>query len=200
MEVEVVSAGLDAVRGERPPPEVQEVMRDYGIDVSGHRAKVLEDAEAERADLILTMALHNSQRLLTRRQELVDRVFTLKEFVLQGEKKSGLLAGSPPEERARALKGWIRGMEGWRPGLESDLNTRLRLFMLYYFYVYDHTFTIDDPLGQSMDFLRRTAEEIRDLVVRMAEPGLLGLVGGESVSRSRGGPERGDESEGGGNG
>jgi len=177
--VEVTSAGLDAREGEPPPPEVLEVMGEMGYDLSGHRSRGLDERQVRGADLILTMAMHNSSRLLTVHQEAVDRVFTLKEFVIQGKSKGGGLRAESPEERLRELKKWIRHVEGLEaaPG-EGDLNQKLRLFMLHYFHLYDHRFSIDDPLGQSVEFLRRTAEEIRFFVGELAGPSLLGLTGG----------------------
>ncbi|MBC7246672.1 MAG: hypothetical protein H5T73_02675 [Actinobacteria bacterium] len=175
--VEAVSAGTDAREGEKAPPEVVEVMRGFDLDVSGHRARLLTGADVEGSDLILTMAMHNSQRLLTMYQDAVDRVFTLKEFVIQGKEKGRRLSSRDPETRLRELKGWIRHVEGLEKGPgEGNLNEKLRLFFLHYFYLYDHSFTIDDPLGQSVEFMRRTALEIRDCVREMAGRELLGLL------------------------
>jgi protein-tyrosine-phosphatase len=176
-DIVISSAGLQARDGDQPPPEVLAVMREYGLDVSGHRARLMQRSDVEGADLILTMAMHNSSRLLTEHQDAVDRVFTLKEFVVQGEKKGAELGDEDPEKRLQELKGWIRHIEGLEaaPG-EGNLNEKLRLFFLHYFHIYNHDFTIDDPLGQSMDFMRRTAEEIRDAVHRLVDADLLALV------------------------
>ncbi len=175
-EVKVGSAGLDAREGQPPPREVLEVMSEWGLDVSAHRSRSLGEEDVERADLILTMAMHNSQRLLTRHQETVGKVFTLKEFVIQGREKGHRLRSRSPEERLQELKAWIRHIEGLESGPgEGGLNEKLRLFFLHYFHLYDHRFTIDDPLGQSMDFMRRTAEEIRGCVRELAGPDLLRL-------------------------
>jgi len=177
--VKVGSAGLDAREGEPPPGEVIKVMGEWGLDVSGHRSRLLVEEDVKRADLILTMAMHNSQRLLTRYQEAVDKVFTLKEFVVQGREKGHPLRSGSPEDRLRELKSWIRHVEGLERGPgEGDLNEKLRLFFLHYFHLYDHRFTIDDPLGQSLDFMRRTAREIRECVRDLAGPDLLRLLPG----------------------
>jgi len=175
--VETSSAGIDAREGEEAPAEVVEAMRGFGLDVAGHRARKLTGEDMERADLVLTMAMHNSQRLLTLYQEAVDRIFTLKEFVIQGKAKGGELSSADPEQRLRELKKWIRHVEGLEkePG-EGDLNEKLRLFFLHYFHLYDHRFTIDDPLGQSREFVRRTALEIRECVREMAGRDLLNLL------------------------
>jgi protein-tyrosine-phosphatase len=174
--IEIISAGIEAEEGALPPGEVIEVIREYGLDLSGHRAHRLGQADVDEADIILTMAMHNSQRLLTQHQEAVQKVFTLKEFVLQGKKRSGELFDQDPEKRLSDLRRWIRYIEGLElPPGEDNLNLHLRLFFLHYFHIYDHQFTIDDPLGQSMDFMRRTAEEIRESVQQLLGPDLLAL-------------------------
>ncbi len=176
-DIAITSVGLQAEEGSTPPAEVITVMKEMGFDVSGHRARRLRGEDVEGADLILTMAMHNSSRLLTAYQEAVDRVFTLKEFVIQGEKRGCELAESDPEKRLRELRGWIRNIEGLELEPERvDLNGHLRLFLLHYFHIYDHSFTIDDPLGQSMDFMRRTAQEIQDAVQRLVGADLLALT------------------------
>jgi protein-tyrosine-phosphatase len=173
----ISSVGLQAEEGSTPPPEVFMVMKELGFDISGHRARLLGREDVEDADLILAMAMHNSSRLLTAYQEAVDRIFTLKEFVIQGERRGREVEERDPERRLRELKAWIRHIEGLdvEPG-GGDLNERLRLFLLHYFHIYDHSFTIDDPLGQSMDFMRRTADEIKDAIHRLVGSDLLGLT------------------------
>lgn len=177
-DITIGSVGLQAEEGSFPPPEVLAVMEEMGFNISGHRARLLRGEDVEKADLILAMAMHNSSRLLTAYQEAVDRVFTLKEFVIQGEKKGRELEERDPEKRLRELRGWIRHIEGLElePG-KGDLNEQLRLFLLHYFHIYDHSFTIDDPLGQSMDFMHRTAQEIREAIRRLVGADLLSLTG-----------------------
>jgi len=175
-EIYLSSAGLAAEEGRPPPPEVIAVMREYGHDVSGHRAHLLNQADVDEADLILTMAMHNSQRLLTEHQEAVNKIFTLKEFVIQGEQRGRELEEEDPERRLEDLRGWIRRIEGLEPSSHGeDLNEQLRLFFLHYFHIYDHSYTIDDPLGQSDEFMRRTAEEIREFVNRIMAGDILAL-------------------------
>lgn len=175
-QVIVSSAGLQADEGGTPPPEVLAVMEEFGLDVSQHRAHLLGREDVDEADLILAMAMHNSSRLLTAYQEAVDRIFTLKEFVIQGMKKGRGIEERDPEKRLVELRKWIRHIEGLERGSdEQDLNLKLHVFMLHYFHIYDHSFGIDDPLGQSMEFMRRTAHEIRDAVRCLVGKDLLAL-------------------------
>ncbi len=176
LEVAVGSAGLQAGEGDAPPPEVLSVMEEFGMDISGHRAHLLNGKDVEGADLILAMAMHNSSRLLTAYQDAVDRVFTLKEFVIQGGRKGRELEEKDPEKRLVELRKRIRHIEGLDPGGdEQDLNMKLRVFLLHYFHIYDHRFGIDDPLGQSADFMRRTAREIEGAVHSLVGADLLAL-------------------------
>lgn len=170
---EVGSAGLEAEPGARPDSGVVRVMAEYGLDVSRHRASRLESVQVNQADLILTMALHNSQRLVVRHQEAAGKVFTLKEFVSRGLMYSEHLNGLSPEERLKALVKRVRSIEGWEPPPGGEVNYHLRLFLLHYFHLYDHQLSIDDPMGQSLDFMRRVAEEIREAVQELTGPGLL---------------------------
>lgn len=177
--MEVASAGIEAEEGMLPPPEVVEVMRERGLDLANHQARRLKKDDVEEADVILTMAMHNSQRMLTAHQEAVWKIFTLKEFVIQGRKRGRQLETSDPLERLRDIRSWVRRVEGLNLGLEKDkTNEHLKLFFLHYFHIYDHQFSIDDPLGQSIDFMRRTALEIDEAVRELLGPDLLAITQG----------------------
>jgi protein-tyrosine-phosphatase len=174
---EVGSAGLEAEPGRPPELGVVRVMSEYGLDVSGHRARRLTREMVEEADLVLAMALHNSQRLVVRHQEAAGKVFTLKEFVIRGLPHGEHLDGHLPAERLRFLMERIRRIEGWEAPPGGEVNHQIRSFLLHYFHLYGQELSIDDPLGQSMDFMRRVAEEIREAVDELAGPRLLGIIG-----------------------
>ena len=53
--VDVASAGLDAYAGDEPPDDAIAVAREFGLDLSAHRARTLTDDMLERADVILGM-------------------------------------------------------------------------------------------------------------------------------------------------
>lgn len=55
--VEVQSAGLAALVGHPADPLAQELMRERGIDLSGHRARQLTPAMIQDFDLVLTMEM-----------------------------------------------------------------------------------------------------------------------------------------------
>jgi len=84
VEVEVLSAGLNAFGGS-PTPEAMETMREEGIDISGFRSRQLTEELIEEADLILTMKKHYKDDIISRHPEAKHKVFTLKEFAGETE-------------------------------------------------------------------------------------------------------------------
>ena len=79
-EITVSSAGLVAVNGSQPPPFAARAMSERGINISNHRARVLDLGLIERADLILTMGVEHANRILEAMPSAIGKVFTLKEF------------------------------------------------------------------------------------------------------------------------
>ncbi|MGE5592634.1 MAG: low molecular weight protein arginine phosphatase, partial [Betaproteobacteria bacterium] len=78
--VAVESAGLFAHEGEPASENARAVMMERGIDISSHRARVLNEDVVERADLVLVMTAAHKQVLLERHPSLRGKVFTLNEF------------------------------------------------------------------------------------------------------------------------
>lgn len=166
----VDSAGLAAKVGQVPPDEVISLMAEKGLDVSGYRAKQVEASLLQRADLLLTMTLHNSQRLLILDQGAAEKIFTLKEFVLGGEKDGSVTRLNDVYLRLQRLKRWIRleELEGRLWEVSGDQPGGSLHFKYFRdFHLYDQMLTIDDPLGQSESFMRRCAEEIEEYVGRL---------------------------------
>ena len=84
--VTVESAGLFASEGEPASENARAVMMERGIDISSHRARVLNEDVVEGADLVLVMTAAHKQILLERHPSLKGKVFTLNEFAgLEGE-------------------------------------------------------------------------------------------------------------------
>ena len=79
-DVRVSSAGTFAPEGKAPTTLVLAVMREMGLDLSDHRARLLSEEAVEGADLILTMEeAHKSliERMVPRAR---GKVFTLKRY------------------------------------------------------------------------------------------------------------------------
>ncbi len=80
-EFEVSSAGVYAFNGDPASYQAIEVMdKGFGIDIKTHRAKVLDDLDLEKADLILTMTARHKNMILDINPQASSKVFVLKEF------------------------------------------------------------------------------------------------------------------------
>lgn len=80
-EVEVASAGFNAVAGGPASREAVAIMTERGIDLSGHKTASLTAEKVRWADLILTMEEYHRQHLLERFPEAAGKAFVLKEYV-----------------------------------------------------------------------------------------------------------------------
>ncbi|MCR3956313.1 MAG: low molecular weight protein arginine phosphatase [Gudongella sp.] len=77
--VEVASAGIFAVDGDRASKGARMSMKDRG-GLPEHRSRFLSDEIMEWADLVLVMTGSHKRNLLTRYPHLEDKVFLLYEF------------------------------------------------------------------------------------------------------------------------
>jgi protein-tyrosine-phosphatase len=75
----VESCGIAAVEGMPASPNAVKVMKEEGIDISSHRARLLSE-EILKADLILTMTKNHKDYILNKFPETKGRVFVLEEF------------------------------------------------------------------------------------------------------------------------
>jgi protein-tyrosine-phosphatase len=84
-DIEVMSAGIHAIDGMGPTRETIDVMSGEGIDVSGFRSKALTEALIKKADLILVMAGHHMDDIITRAPDAASKVHILKQFGIKCE-------------------------------------------------------------------------------------------------------------------
>ena len=89
-EVEVASAGLAAVPGTLATPQAMAVLREEGLDLSGHRAQQVTKEMLKQADLVLTMTRAQKEHLVAWLPALGGKTFALTE-----------MAASVGEDRAR---------------------------------------------------------------------------------------------------
>lgn len=75
----VESCGIAAVEGMPASPNAVKVMREEGIDLSAHKARLFSE-EFLKADLILTMAKSHKDYILDRFPAAKGKVFVLEEF------------------------------------------------------------------------------------------------------------------------
>jgi protein-tyrosine phosphatase len=80
----VSSAGLLG-EGLPPPQEVVSAMTSYGLDVAGHRSRLVNPDELAPADLILAMARAHLRHVVAAQPPVWPHVFTLKELVRRGQ-------------------------------------------------------------------------------------------------------------------
>jgi len=79
LDVEVLSAGMMS-GGLGATEETRELLRQEGMDVSGHRSQRVTKEMMDRSDIILVMEKLHEQRLLQLAPEIKNRLFLLKEF------------------------------------------------------------------------------------------------------------------------
>jgi protein-tyrosine phosphatase len=79
-ELEVASAGMNALVGDGIDTASAAVLTERGIDPSGHRARQFRPVWAVRADLVLTAERAHRDRIMTEVPTAFRRVFTMKEF------------------------------------------------------------------------------------------------------------------------
>lgn len=81
--VQVCSAGMSALVGYGADPIAVQIMAGVGADISGHRARMITDAIARDADLILVMDDQQKQQLATQYPYARGKVFRLAEVTRQ---------------------------------------------------------------------------------------------------------------------
>lgn len=145
-EAEVDSAGLLA-EGDEPSDGLLGVVREWGVDLAGHRSRLLTAETIEHADLVLAMEHYQVAEVVLAVPDAWERTFTLREMVQRGERVG---ARAPDEEPAA----WVRRLGAGR--------TRLELVGAWHL-------DIADPIGQGAFGIERTADEIEELVGRFVD-------------------------------
>lgn len=122
-------------------------MANIGIDISGHRSRVLDPGEVEAADLVLCMARLHLREVVVRTPGALAKSFTLKEIVRLAELRG-------PRDPGVELRVWIGELgQGRRPGgLLADVPTD----------------DVADPMGQRQARYDECAIELDGLVDRLA--------------------------------
>jgi protein-tyrosine phosphatase len=77
--VQISSAGVSALVGHGADPISVEIMAGVGVDISAHRARMLTDAIAREADLILVMDEQQKQHIASQCPYARGKVFRLGE-------------------------------------------------------------------------------------------------------------------------
>lgn len=75
----IESAGINAYQGEGSTQNAIDAMKQYGIDLSKHKANTLENSLIEEADYIIGMTELHKNILMQIYPKLKNRIFTLRE-------------------------------------------------------------------------------------------------------------------------
>ena len=81
LDVEIYSSGIYAMQGDVSTDEAVEVMEEYEVDLKKHRATLTSKSNIQEMDLILCMTSAHKQNLINTYPNLVDKIYTLKEYV-----------------------------------------------------------------------------------------------------------------------
>lgn len=85
--VEVSSAGIMAIDGNSAAELAVKVAEEGGIDISEHRARLIDEEMVEKADMILVMDAGQKEAILKQFSETGKKVFFLGKFYEGGNKE-----------------------------------------------------------------------------------------------------------------
>ncbi|MGY1846823.1 arsenate reductase/protein-tyrosine-phosphatase family protein [Blastococcus sp. SYSU DS1021] len=119
-DVQLVSAGTHAVVGSAMHPDSALVLRGYGAEPGGFRARQLDEVIAGGADLVLTMTRAHRAALLERAPRALQRSFTLREAAALLSAVTEHPQGPDLPGSARALVAAMARARGRRSSGEDD--------------------------------------------------------------------------------
>jgi protein-tyrosine-phosphatase len=145
--VRVVSAGTRAVVGSAMHPGSALVLRGYGVEENGFRARQLLDGFIGEADLTLTMTRAHRRDVLARAPRALARTFTLREAadLLRLIDDAVELPGEGLPDRARALVAERAAARSRRQGGEAD--------------------DVRDPIGEPVEVHEEVGEAIAEALL-----------------------------------
>jgi protein-tyrosine phosphatase len=85
--IEVESAGLSAFFPQKASKNAILVMSELGIDISSHVSRLINEEMIKESTLILTMERYHKEVITKMYPGVMDKVFTLKEYVLDDKKE-----------------------------------------------------------------------------------------------------------------
>lgn len=80
IEVDVYSCGIYAETGDYATYNAIEAVKEYGVDISSHRATNIRESRIEEMDLILCATVSHRQSVLYLYPGLEGKVYTMKEY------------------------------------------------------------------------------------------------------------------------
>jgi len=79
-DIEVSSAGVIPLEGMQATEEAQKVMKEEGIDISGHRTKMITEYDMRDSDLIFVMEERHKQYVINKYPKAAKKIYLLKDF------------------------------------------------------------------------------------------------------------------------
>lgn len=146
--VRVRSAGVRGLRGHPATTEMRAEAAERGLDLSHHRGAGVTTGMVADADLVLTMTEAQRDVLTRMAPAAASRTFTLKEFARLVEHVDAPADGAP-RDRVRMVASRADEQRSRAPAAAAPED-------------------VADPYGAARDVYRRTAEEISELVDRVA--------------------------------
>ena len=123
-EVDIASAGTSALEGSPASGFSLEVASDHGLDLSNHRARVLDRALVRGADLIVTMGVRHRDTVGALDPDALEYTYLLTNFSdhLHGEIPDPIGSGREMYERTylairdciESMAGRLAKFDGWK--------------------------------------------------------------------------------------
>ena len=147
VEAHVHSAGL-RLTGEPASANGVEVLAERGLDLSGHRSRIVNAELLRDTDLVLAMAREHLREAVLTLPDVWTHAFTLKELVRRGE-------AIGPRAPGESLDAWLARANGGRQ--RADLLGS------------SPDDDVPDPIGAGRSAYERTADELTGLVDRLVD-------------------------------
>jgi protein-tyrosine-phosphatase len=123
-DIEIASAGTSAVEGSPASGFSTEVAKEHGLDLSGHRARMLDRSMVRNADLIVTMGVRHRDSVGALDPEAMEYAYLLTNFSDQwhGEIPDPIGSGRDMYERTylmireciESMAGRLERFDGWK--------------------------------------------------------------------------------------
>lgn len=162
----VTSRGTQAIAGATPPAATVLAARRVGVELDGHTARELDDADIDDADLVLVASRRHRRDVVRRSPRAATRVFTVLEFARLAEALEVEQVGSPASSSAssdaagggRARRGVPAADERGRAFVVVDAVVRSRGLVRRPANPDDDDVT--DPIGRRAGVHRRVARQL----------------------------------------
>ncbi len=148
LNIEVASAGTSVFFKGGASQQAIDIMKERDIDLSGHSSRQVLIGDIKKADLILTMTQGHKQMVRGMAPEFADKVFTLKEYVINGIRPRCDENG-PAEQRADTIT-------DAEAGLPSATHIKA-----------DTDIDIQDPFGGTLEDYRLCSLEIEEALKKL---------------------------------